>query len=149
MNELRWLQMADEEIHDFLGDGGTGVLSLSTHDGDPPYSRPVSYGYDTESAHFHFRLVEPSSVQKRALLDNPVSFVIHDDEGGRWRSVVATGELEDLSDASSDSAAMAERWGVDIPLIDIFERSADDVAFRQFRLVPDELTGRKEVKSED
>jgi nitroimidazol reductase NimA-like FMN-containing flavoprotein (pyridoxamine 5'-phosphate oxidase superfamily) len=149
MNELRWLQMADEEIHDFLGDGGTGVLSFSTHEGGPPYSRPVSYGYDTESAHFHFRLVEPSTSQKRALLDSPVSFVTHSQDGDRWRSVVATGELEDLSDAPSDSAAMAERWGVDIPLIDIFERSADDVAFRQFRLVPDKLTGRKEVKSED
>ncbi|SFS10115.1 hypothetical protein SAMN05216559_3662 [Halomicrobium zhouii] len=149
MNELRWLQMTDEEIHDFLGNGGTGVLSFSARDGGPPYSRPVSYGYDAESGHFHFRLVEPSSRQKRGLLDSPVSFVSHGEQEDRWRSVVATGELEDLSDVPSDSAAMAERWGVDIPLVDIFESSSDDVIFRQFRLVPDKLTGRRAVKAED
>lgn len=149
MNELRWLQMPEEEIDAFLGDGGTGVLSFSTRNGDPPYSRPVSYGYDTESGHFHFRLVEPSSSQKSGLLDSPASFVTHSEEGGRWQSVVATGELEDLSDRPADSAAMAERWGVDIPLIDIFEEPPDDVTFRQFRFVPDRLTGREEVRSED
>lgn len=149
MADLRWLQLPDDEIDAFLGSGGTGVLSFSTSERDPPHSVPVSYGYDADSSHFHFRLALPSEGGKTDLLDRPVSFVTHDEHEGRWQSVVATGTLEDLSERAHESAAIQERWNVDIPQVDIFEHSPDDVDFSQFRLVPDQVSGRKEVRSEE
>lgn len=48
-----------------------------------------------------------------------------------------------------DSSAVQAMWAVEIPEVDIFDRPPEDVAFRQFQLVPEELTGRKEFQSGD
>ena len=147
MTGLRWLQMPEPELNDFLDNGGTGVISFATGEGEPPYSLPVSYGYDADSSHFHFRLGITPNSDKGKFLDRPVSFVTHDETDEGWCSVVATGELEDLTDEPYDSPAIQERWNVSIPLVDIFEVPPKDVTFHQFRLDPDKLTGRKDVNS--
>lgn len=146
MEGLRWVQLSEQERDDFLGDGGTGTLSFSTDGDRPPFSLPVSYGYDAGS--FYFRLAFPDDSGKKQVVDNPVAFVTHarTDEG--WRSVVATGTLEDVTDVDYDSAAVQGMWAVDIPEVDVFEDPPEDVPFRQFRLVPERLTGRKEVRSD-
>lgn len=148
MQTLRWVRMSDEERDAFLGNGGTGVLSFSTGD-DPPYSLPMSYGYDADTEHFHYRLSFPEGGGKDHLVDRPVTFVTHrrTDEG--WRSVVATGELEELSELPYESTARQERWNVTIPLVDIFGEPPDEMSFREFRLVPETLSGRKEVGSQE
>lgn len=149
MSGLRWLQMPESELNDFLGDGGTGVLSFSTGDGEAPYSLPMSYGYDDATEHFHFRLALPPDSDKGEFVDRPVSFVTFDETDAGWRSVVATGELEDLTDEPYESTALQERWNVSIPLVDIFTEPPDEVVFYQFRLDPDRISGRKEVSSGD
>ena len=149
MGDLRWLQMSEEERNAFLGTGGTGVLSFSTTRDDPPYSLPVSYGYDADTERFHFQLAFPPDSEKKDLFDRPISFVAHGKMDDGWRSVIATGELEELTDQPYDSSAIQERWSITIPLVDIFEEPIDNVRFRQFRLVPDKLGGRKEVGSQE
>jgi hypothetical protein len=139
--------MSEAELNAFLGDGGTGVISFSTPEGDAPYSLPVSYGYLAEKRHFHFRFAFPPSSEKEEVVDRPISFVTYGESEEGWQSVVATGRLEDLTEVPYDSDAMQERWQVTIPLVDIFEEPPDDVTFRQFRLVPDQITGRKQVSS--
>ena len=78
MSGLRWLQLSEEELDEFLGDGGTGVLSFSAGHDEPPFSLPVSYGYLGDTGHFHYRLAVPEDSSKERYLDRPVSFVVHD-----------------------------------------------------------------------
>jgi hypothetical protein len=149
MADIRWPKMTHEEVETLLGDGGTGVVSFSADEGEPPYSIPVSYGYVADAGNFHFRFALSDHSEKDDFLGRPVSFVTYDRTDDGWRSVVARGELEDLSDAPYESTALQERWGVDIPLVDIFQDPPEDVTFQLFRLVPDRLTGRKSMGNED
>ncbi|MFC7080600.1 pyridoxamine 5'-phosphate oxidase family protein [Halorussus caseinilyticus] len=147
MEGLRWVQLTEQERDEFLGTGGTGTLSFATDETEPPFSLPVSYGYDADAGSFYFRLAFPENSGKRSVVDHPVTFVTHDRTDRGWRSVVATGELEDVTDRDYDSAAVQGMWAVDIPKVDVFEDPPEEVSFRQFRLVPERLTGRKEVES--
>jgi len=147
MQGLRWVQLTEQELNDFLGDGGTGTLSFSTEIEEPPFSLPVSYGYDGDG-HFYFRLSLPDESGKADRLGNEVTFVTHAQTDRGWRSVVATGTLEDVSDMDYDSAAVQGMWAVDIPQVDVFDRPREEIEFRQFRLDPEKLTGRKEVESD-
>ena len=148
MQGLRWLQLTDEERDEFLGDGGTGVLSFATDPDEPPVSIPVSYGYFADADSIYFRLSMPDDSRKESLVDNPVSFVVHHETAAGWRSVVATGQLEAVAEAPYDSAALQGLWAVDIPTVDVFERPPSEIPFRTYRLRPDEIGGRKEVDSE-
>ncbi|USZ67218.1 pyridoxamine 5'-phosphate oxidase family protein [Halorussus salilacus] len=146
MEGLRWVQLSEGEMNEFLGTGGTGILSFSTESGDPPFSVPVSYGYDTDGEAFYFRLALPPESGKTALLDNPVTFATHERTDDGWRSVVASGRLTEVSDMPYDATVVQAMWAVDIPEVDIFDRPPEDIDFRHFRLDPQRLTGRKEVK---
>jgi len=148
MQGLRWVQLTDAERDAFLGDGGTGVLSFSTPVGEPPASIPVSYGYFADADSIYFRLSMPEESRKPDLVDKPVSFVVHRETDAGCRSVVATGRLEEVTDAPYESAALQGLWAVDIPTVDVFERPPSEIPYRTFRLLPDEFTGRKEVDSE-
>jgi nitroimidazol reductase NimA-like FMN-containing flavoprotein (pyridoxamine 5'-phosphate oxidase superfamily) len=134
----------DEETYDLLGDGGTGVLSLSTTDDDPPHSIPVSYGYDETEGTFYFRLaVEPGS-EKADLLDRGVSFVVHGEDDDGWWSVVASGRLKRTRDDEIATESLEGFQHVEIPLYDVFGQHPREVAFEFFRLDPDDLTGLHE-----
>lgn len=137
-------EMADDERDTFLGTGGTGVLSLAS-DSDPPYSVPVSYGYDTETETFYFRLSVGADKSKGELEERPVSFVTYRQSDDGWQSVVARGKLEDVEKAGIETASLAGLEHVDIPLIDAFERPIREVSFEFYRLDPDDLIGRTEV----
>lgn len=149
MEQLRWVTMTDEEADELLGKGGTGTLSFSTATGEPPFSLPVSYGYDAETVSFYYRLAFPPNSGKAGLVDNLVSFVTHRKADAGWRSVVATGRLEEITDAPYESAVKQGMWAVSIPSVDIFDRPPEELTFRLFRLVPATMTGRKEVRSND
>ncbi len=148
MQGLRWLQMTDDEIDEFLGQGGTGVLSFSTAAEDPPASFPVSYGYNDGDTIFYFRLSVSSDGKKENLIDTKVSFVTYDETDEGWRSIVATGRLADLEEMPYESSAIQGMWAIEMPRVDIFERPRDEVTFHDFSLVPETLTGRKEVQAE-
>lgn len=136
-------EMDREAVDQFLGTSGTGVISLSTTGDEPPHSIPVSYGYDTEQGTFYFRLAAGLDSEKGELAGRPVAFVTYDTVDERWQSVVARGRLRDIEDDQpQESLAGLER--VHIPLVDIFGKQPGTVEFEFLRLVPDELTGRKE-----
>lgn len=143
MADDRPVEMDADEVDRFLGDGGTGVIALSTTAEEPPHSIPVSYGYDARERTFYFRLVVGPDGSKGELADRPLSFVTYanDDE---WRSVVAWGHLEDVEDGGVATEALAGLDRVHIPLIDVFHTPMREVAFEFYRFVPDELTGRVE-----
>lgn len=147
MTGLRWIQMSDEELHDFLGRGGTGVISFSSETDGPPLSLPVSYGYDAGTSSFYFRLSFPPNSGKEDVLDKSPTFVVHRNTQMGWRSVIATGELEALTELPYHSTAIQGMWAVQIPAVDIFDRPRSEIEFLDFRLVPDRMTGRKEVEN--
>lgn len=140
--------MTDAEIRDLLGDGGTGVLSFATAEGKAPFSIPVSYGYDGDSAQFYYELSMLPDSGKIGISESPVTFVDHDETAAGWRSVVATEELERVSDQPYESTVVQGTWAVDIPRVDVFDRPPEDVTFQTFRLVPSRVTaGRKPKRS--
>ncbi|WP_255190954.1 pyridoxamine 5'-phosphate oxidase family protein [Natronobeatus ordinarius] len=145
MHELRWLQLPKDELDDFLGDGGTGILSFSTPGDEPPITVPVSYGYFADAERFYFRLAITDESEKASVVDRPVSFVTFEETDEGWKSVVATGSLEEVDELPYESAVVQGLWAVQMPRVDIFERPRDEVPFVDFCLDPDNLTGRTEI----
>jgi hypothetical protein len=143
--------MNEEERNEFLGRGGTGVVSFPTGSDAPPHSLPVSYGFDAETDEFYFRLAFGPDAEKGGVVDDgsAVSFVTYSETDGGWRSVVATGRLTEVTDAQIDSNVATAMRRVHIPLVDVFETHPRNVEFRFFHLDPVELTGRKEVPADD
>jgi len=142
MSEDSPVEMGPEEVDEFLGSGGTGVLSLS--EDDAPHSVPVSYGYDAAERVFYFRLAVGPDSEKGEVTDRPVTFVSYRDEDG-WESVVARGRLTAVEEADAPSEALAGLGRVDIPFVDAFDSAIRDVDFAFVRLDPDDLTGRREI----
>jgi nitroimidazol reductase NimA-like FMN-containing flavoprotein (pyridoxamine 5'-phosphate oxidase superfamily) len=136
--------MEAAERDEFLGDGGTGVLSLATGE-DPPHTVPVSYGYDVTAETFYFRLAAGSDGAKGELADRSVTFVTYEKGAEKWQSVVAKGRLEDVEAEGIETETLAGLDRVEIPLIDLFERPLREVTFEFYRLVPEEFTGRVEA----
>lgn len=136
--------MDDDERDEFLGNGGTGVISFPTDGGEAPHSLPVSYGYDAAEETFYFRLAAGEDREKSDLLDRPVSFVTYGTVDDDWRSVVAKGRLEETTDASIATETLEGLERVRIPLVDIFGQPPADVDFEFYRLVPESLTARTE-----
>jgi hypothetical protein len=138
------IEMDEEERDEFLGTGGTGVIAFSTAEDGAPHAIPVSYGYDSTDVTFYFRLAVGPDSRKGDVEGQAVSFVTHGDEDGSWRSVVAEGRLERTTDEEIATETLQGLDRVRIPLFDVFERPPGRVPFEFYRLVPDELTGRKE-----
>ena len=137
------VELEAKERDEFLGDGGVGVISFSTGSEGPPHSIPVSYGYDAVETTFYFRLAVGPDSKKGDVDGRPVSFVVHGDGEEPWRSVVASGRLEPTTDETIATETLQGLERVRIPLFDVFDRPAAAVPFDFYRLVPDELTGRK------
>ncbi len=96
---------------------------------------------------FYFRLAVGSDSEKRDLVDRPATFVAHGVSDDRWQSVVARGTLKDIEAEGSQALAGLER--AQIPLVDIFGEHPGTVGFEFLRLVPDELTGRRELPTRE
>ena len=150
MADERSVQMTDDERDEFLRHGGTGVISFETDAGEPPYQLPVSYGFDVDSEAFYFRLSFVPDAEKEGVVeaDAPASFVTYDHTESGWRSVVATGRLEEVTEAEVGTEAAEAMRTVEIPIVDVFDRHPREVTFRFFRLDADDVTSRKEARSE-
>lgn len=138
----RSVEMAPDEIHAFLGRGGTGVLSLAA--GNVPYATPVSYGFDPDGPSFYFRLGSDEDSEKPAFIESSETarFVVFGRTDDRWRSVIAAGPLDRI-DASALTADIASALRqADLPLFGIWEAPRDALEFEIYRLAPAELTGR-------
>lgn len=148
MRDSHWHRLSGSELEAFLGRGGTGVISFGAEVDTAPASIPVSYGYNADVEAFYFRLSLPPESRKAELVDRPVSFVTYAETDDGWKSAVATGRLEAVEEASYDSTTVQGMWGIEIPEVDVFERPREELTFRDFRLDPETLSGRKEVPSE-
>ena len=151
MDNTRSVQMTAEERSEFLGTGGTGVVSFPQGDEEPPYSFPVSYGYDEIDDEFYLRLAFGPDTEKGGLgVDGSrVSLVVYDQTDDGWRSVVATGRLVEATEAAIDSDVVQAMQRIHIPLVDVFERHPRELNFRFFTLSVDGVSGRKEARSAD
>lgn len=131
---------------DFLAPGGTGVVSVPRDADEPPYTVPVSSGYDAESGAFYFRLAFGADSGKRGVVADgtPVPFVAYEETDDGWWSVVADGSLEAIDEESVDTAVLDGMRRIDIALVDIFDEGTRTLEFHFFRLVSDSLTGRQE-----
>ena len=147
MADTSSVEMDKGERDDFLGTGGTEVISFSTATDDAPHSIPVSYGYNETESTFYFRLAVESESNKGDVAGRAVSFVTHEHEDDGWRSIVARGRLEESTDESIATETLQGLERVHIPLIDIFGKPPREVPFEFYRLVPEELTGRKETRT--
>lgn len=147
MAEPESVEMDEAALTEFLERSGTGVLSFATGADEPPYSIPVSYGYDERQGLLYFRLALSADSEKAARLEDPVSFVTYRQTDSGWQSAVATGVLEAVPESDYESSALQGLWSVEIPLVDVFEHPTREVAFRHFVLDPERLSGRKESRA--
>ncbi|MFW5934498.1 MAG: pyridoxamine 5'-phosphate oxidase family protein [Halolamina sp.] len=140
-------EMDEADRDEFLGSGGTGVLSLSTPGDESPYSVPVSYGYDRSTGTFYFRLAIDADSEKGDLDDRPATFVTYDRPADRWQSVVAEGRLESTEKDSIALETLEGLGNVDIQYVDIFDQPLETVSFEFYRLVPERIGARREART--
>jgi nitroimidazol reductase NimA-like FMN-containing flavoprotein (pyridoxamine 5'-phosphate oxidase superfamily) len=146
MSERDPIELTEDERDEFLGRGGTGVISLSSGMDEPPHAIPVSYGYDATEETFYFRLAVDEESEKGDLSGRQVTFVVYG-QNDDWRSVVAKGSLRETTDDDIAATALSGLERTHIPLVDIFGRPPRQVVFEFYQLVPDSLTGRREVRT--
>ena len=143
-------EMTDEEIDDFLGEHETGVLSLART--DEPYAIPISYGYDEENREVYMRLVSTPESEKREFLDSSpdARLVVYDEADSTYRSVIATGTLQDIDPADLTPEQIAQYGEAKRPLFEIWADGKEDLDIQLYRLIPDSLNGRRtEVTREE
>lgn len=148
MSDTSSVEMDAEERNGFLGTGGTGVISFQSTGDEAPHSIPISYGYDAAESTFYFRLAIESESSKGDVAGRAVSFVTYGQEDDGWRSIIARGRLEESTEKSIATETLQGLERVHIPLIDIFGTPPKEVPFEFYRLMPEELSGRKEVRTE-
>lgn len=136
--------MDADERDTFLGTGGTGVISFPRPDDESPHSVPVSYGYDQSETTFYFRLAVGADSNKGDVAGRRVTFVIYGQQDEQWRSVIVKGRLEETTEGSVATESLEGLQQVHIPLVAIFGQPVKNVPFEFYRLVPDEMTSRKE-----
>ncbi|QCC53778.1 pyridoxamine 5'-phosphate oxidase family protein [Natronorubrum bangense] len=136
-------EMTAAAIDDFLGHHETGVLSLART--DEPYSIPISYGYDDDDRVFYMRLVSTPESEKRAFLDTSPSarLVVYDEQASSYRSVIATGTLENIPPAELTPSQIAQYGDAKRPLFEIWAQQKDELDIELYRLTPDSLNGRQ------
>ncbi|MDQ2050049.1 pyridoxamine 5'-phosphate oxidase family protein [Natronolimnohabitans sp. A-GB9] len=136
-------EMADAEIDEFLGQRETGVLSLART--DDPYAIPISYGYDDDERVFYMRLVATPDSEKREFLESSpgARLVVYDDEGSTYRSVIATGTLEDIAPSELTPDQIAQYGDAKRPLFEIWARGKEELDIELYQLDPDSLSGRR------
>lgn len=142
------IEIDDDQRDALLGVGGTGLIAFPVGEDTAPHAIPVSYGYDSESQTFYFRLAQSSDSDKPPLDGAAVTFVTYGDPD-KWWSVIAQGRLEDIEDVEDSTTALDELHRVDIPIVDIFPGDESEVMFEYVRLVPDEMTARTESPGGD
>lgn len=149
MSDETAIHMDDEERDAFLGNGGTGVISLATTGDEPPHSLPVSYGYDAATETFYFRLAAEPDSEKGDLDERAITFVVHGEVDDRWHSVVVEGRLVSTDDEAIETEALEGFDRTHIPLIDIFGQPPRTVSFEFYRLDPDRIGARQESSSSE
>jgi nitroimidazol reductase NimA-like FMN-containing flavoprotein (pyridoxamine 5'-phosphate oxidase superfamily) len=133
--------MDGPEIGAFLDTQGTGVLSLARD--DDGYGVPVSFAFEANESAFYFRFGYGPDSQKRAFVRaaETVTFTVYDHTPEGWKSVVAEGELETLTETSLESSIEESIRNLDIPYFQVHAESAANLEHHVVRLEATKLTG--------
>ncbi|RQG92296.1 pyridoxamine 5'-phosphate oxidase family protein [Natrarchaeobius chitinivorans] len=136
-------EMTDAMVDEFLGHHETGVLSLART--DEPYAIPISYGYASDEREFYMRLVSTPDSEKRAFLESTprARLVVYDERGSTYRSVIATGSLENISPSELTPDQIAQYGEAKRPLFEIWADGKAELDIELYRLAPDSLHGRR------
>ncbi|WP_439025837.1 pyridoxamine 5'-phosphate oxidase family protein [Haloarchaeobius sp. DT45] len=139
----RTVDMTRDEMDAFLGQKGTGVLSVANE--DVPYSFPVSYGYDTDACEFYLRLGFREGSTKTDYVDEPcpARLVVYDEDGERSESVIATGDLVEIPRADLTPDIVAHLGDARTPEFDIWDETKEELDFSINRLESIRLTGKQ------
>jgi nitroimidazol reductase NimA-like FMN-containing flavoprotein (pyridoxamine 5'-phosphate oxidase superfamily) len=128
-------------IADFLDTQETGVLSLAAS--DESYAIPVSFAYEPENSRVYFRLGYAPGSQKQSYVEatDHATFVVYDQTADGWKSVVARGQLETLSETDLESRILQAVRKLDIPYFRVFDRPTDELDFKIVALQVEQLNG--------
>lgn len=146
MTDRTATSMDSLEITEFLEEQKIGVLSMAkSNDG---YAIPVSFAYDDTGPDVYLRLGYAPDSKKRTFLEatGQASFVVYDDAGDGWRSVVAEGRIEELSDNELDTSILQAVKGLDIPFFSVHSTPPSELEFTIARLDVSRLTGLAEAR---
>jgi nitroimidazol reductase NimA-like FMN-containing flavoprotein (pyridoxamine 5'-phosphate oxidase superfamily) len=135
--------MSPDETDTLLARHETGVLTLARD--DEPYAIPISYGYDAGERQFYLRLVStPESEKRRFLASEPESrLVVYEEDGDVYRSVVATGQLQEIPREELTVEHIEQYGEAKRPLFEIWGQGKHDLDIALYRLDPDQLQGRR------
>lgn len=134
------VDMSADEIDDLLGRQGVGTLSLA--DDDETYAIPESFGYDGE--HLYFQLVRNGESRKMRFIETTgtATFTVWVEQPAR--SVVVRGTIEPVPAGDEMAASNAIAENATLPTLNVVpDSTVDQLEMDYYRLVPDELTGRK------
>jgi len=150
MADVRSVDLTTTEIEEFLGSSGSAVLAVARD--DQPYAFPVSYGFEDVSEGFYLRLGYTEDSAKAAFIDEPcpAQLVMYEDTendagGLDLKSVVATGELVRIPKDELTPDDVEKLSKARTPEFEVWEQAKEDIEFRVNRLVPESVTGRRNV----
>ena len=133
--------MDGTEIASFLETRSTGVLALAS--GDDAYGVPVAFAFEADESNVYFRLGYDSDSQKRSYIEatETATFTVYDRTPEGWKSVIAEGELETLTETSLETSLEESIRNLDIPYFQVHAESAADLEQNTVRLDATKLTG--------
>lgn len=134
------------EISEFLAPRQTGVLALA--DAGSLYAIPVSFAYDDAGPAIFFRFGYGPDSQKRRYVDGAAqaSFVVYDRTDAGWKSVIAEGRLEPVTESQLDSTIEQAVNGLQIPFFEVHRQPVSELEFTITRLDVDKLSGVVEAQ---
>lgn len=135
--------MSDEEIHEFLANHQTAIMSVNGE--DEPYSIPITYRFDPETETFYFRLVFPKGSEKREFLPEMpycrlVSYV---EDDPLYQSVMAKGTPQEITEEDITPEHVTQLGETSRPLFEMWREPRANLDIRLYELEPQELTGRR------
>lgn len=132
--------LGEEEIEELLRTALVGRLACCRHDGDRPYLVPLAYGYDGESV---YAISGPG--RKLSIMREQPNVAFEVDEAtaeDRWRSVIAEGVFEEITEPEARVRAIR----IVAPVNGVDSVSPDAIVYR-IRL--SNKTGRFEVPDDE
>lgn len=135
--------MSEAEIHTFLADHQTAVLSVNGEEG--PYAIPVTYRFDPDAGTFYFRLVYPRGSEKREFLPElpECRLVSYLEDDPLYQSVMAKGQPKEIREEDITPEHVAQLGQTSRPLFEMWSAPRSSLDIRLYELTPEELTGRR------
>lgn len=136
-------ELRPEEIDTFLSRCETGVLALAKD--SKPYAIPISFGFDSKQRQFYIRLVKTKNSDKHDFLHSTPAcrLVIYENNEPEYTSVIASGELKEISPNELTVEHIDQYGDAKRPLFEIWDVEKEDLDIELYRLDPSEISGRR------